>query len=148
MAKYDDFNVCVFTGRLFADPEIRFSQNGETKIAEFSLAVNKRSKNDDEKPNSLRISAFNKTAEFAEKYLKKGSKVLIRSRVDTGEYTNKDGVKSYYTKFIASSVQFAESKKTGEEGLNIEDLDTPSGVSSDDGFINVPDGIEEELPFA
>ncbi len=140
MGKFADVNICIFTGRLFADPTEQGTTTG-TKVANFSLAVNKYSKNEDEKPNSLRFTAFGKTAEFVLQYFKKGMKVLVRGRADTGEY-EKEGEKQYYTRFIAETVNFAEGKKKDSD-------DEPAAeIAVDDSFINVPDMDMSELPFA
>ncbi len=142
MASYGDFNSCIFRGHLFNDPETKETK-GDTKIVEFSLAVNKRTSKEGEKPNSLRMVAFNKTAEFTAKYLKKGSGVLVRSHVDTSEYTKENGEKAYPVRFIVDEVDFLSRKNSSDE-----ETDAVSESVEDDGFINVPDGIEEELPFA
>ncbi len=141
MGKFSDVNICIFTGRLFADPTEQETKS-DTKVANFSLAVNKYSKNEDEEPNSLRFTAFGKTAEFILNYFKKGTKVLVRGRVDTGSY-EKNGEKQYYTRFIAETVNFAEGKKKDSD-----ESEPAAEIAVDDSFINVPDMDMMELPFA
>lgn len=107
-------NKVILVGRLTKDPEVR--QAGETSVARFTIAVDRRFKKEGEQAADFpSIVAFGKTAEFTEKYFKKGMKVAIEGRLQTGSYTNKDGVKIYTTDVIAEAVEFAESKKTSEE---------------------------------
>jgi len=136
-------NACHFIGRLSRDPEVRYSQGEKsTAIARFSLAVDRRFKRDGE-PNAdfINCVAFGKTGEFVEKYLKQGSKIALTSRVQTGSYTNKEGVKVYTTDFVVEEIEFAESKSS--EGNSRPTLNQTQGDCS----MNIPDGIEEELPF-
>lgn len=135
-------NKVTLMGRLTRDPEIRYSQGeNSTAIARFSLAVNRRFKRDGE-PEADFIScvAFGKNAEFFEKYGKKGVKFAICGRIQTGSYTNKDGNKVYTTDVIVEEQEFAESKASGS-------ADAPAPMPDADGFVNIPEGIEEELPF-
>jgi single-strand DNA-binding protein len=125
-------------GRLTRDAEIRYSQgqNGEqTAIARFTLAVDRRGK--DGGADFINCVAFGRTAEFCEKWTRQGMKVALDGRIQTGSYTNKDGVKVYTTDVIVENIEFAESK-------NAEKTETPK---SDTGFISIPDGIENDLPF-
>jgi single-strand DNA-binding protein len=141
-------NKCLFLGRLGKDPEVKYS-TGEnaTAVARFSLAVDRKFKKDGE-PTAYFINciAFGKQAEFCEKYLKKGTKIATVTHVQCGSYTNKDGVKVYTTEFIIDEVEFAESKAS-HDGQSATSKPEPSSASGD-GFMNIPDGIEEELPFA
>lgn len=142
--RYEDYNYCAFIGRLFADPE--FKEPGEYKVSTFSLAVNRRSTEEKPKePNSIDFTCFGKTAELARDYLKKGMKILVTAHVDTNRYTTQDGSKRKVNRFIVDDFKFLEGKKNSSE-------DSPAaGASTDvdyDGFINVPDGIAEDLPFA
>lgn len=134
-------NKAILMGRLTREPEVRYAQNdNSTCIARFNLAVDRRIKQDTE-PNADFIScvAFGKTAEFIEKYLTKGSKILLEGRIQTGSYTNKDGVKIYTTDVVAENVEFAESKgQQTNAGV--------SGANTDDGFTDMPS--DEDLPFA
>jgi single-strand DNA-binding protein len=125
-------------GRLTRDAEIRYSQgqNGEqTAIARFTLAVDRRGK--DGGADFISCVAFGRTAEFCEKWTRQGMKVALDGRIQTGSYTNKDGVKVYTTDVIVENIEFAESK-------NAEKTETSK---SDAGFISIPDGIENDLPF-
>lgn len=119
-------NKVILMGRLTSDPDIR--QAGETTVTRFSLAVDRRYKKDGEQSADFpSIVAFGKTAEFISKYFHKGMKIALEGRIQTGSYTNKDGVKHYTTDVIAEAVEFAESKKeeTKEEWAIAEDVDLP-----------------------
>lgn len=143
-------NKVILMGRLTRDPDVRYSQ-GETPtaIARYSLAVDRRyQKKDDpnaQKADFIQCVAFGKSGEFAEKYLRKGMKITICGRIQTGSYTNKDGVKVYTTDVVVEEHEFAESKGQGG-GAGAQDAASAPAVDSD-GFMNIPDGIEEELPF-
>ena len=141
-------NKVILMGRLSRDPEVRYSQgDAATAIARFSLAVDRRFKRegDDQTADFINCVAFGKTAEFLEKYGRKGTKFVVEGRIQTGSYTNKDGQKVYTTDVVVENVEFAESKGSGDNN-NIPAAPQPSG-SSGDGFMNIPDGIDEELPF-
>lgn len=127
-------------GRLVRDPEVHYTQGNEpTAIARYTLAVDRRVKKEGEQTaDFIGIVAFGKAAEFVEKYCHKGVKLLVTGRIQTGSYTNKDGNKVYTTDVIAEDQEFCESKKTTE-------ADAPKTDS--DGFMNVPEGISEDLPF-
>ncbi len=145
-------NKVILMGRLTKDPEVRYSQGeGSTAIARYSLAVDRRfSRNGDENNTDfINIVAFGKAGEFAEKYFRKGTKVLVTGRIQTGSYTNKDGVRVYTTDVVAEDQEFAESKNAsgGNGGYTGGGSQSAPAQSAGDGFINVPDGIEEELPF-
>lgn len=132
-------------GRLTKDPDVRYSQrNNPMAIARYTLAVDRKFKRDGE-PNAdfINCIAFGKNGEFAEKYLRKGIKIAIEGRIQTGSYTNKDGVKVYTTDVVVENCEFAESKNASQQ--NAQERPQPS--NSDDGFMNIPDGIDEELPF-
>lgn len=135
-------NFCGI-GRLTADPEI-VNTAGGTKIARYTLAIDRRYKQEGEDTaDFIRCVCFNKTAEFAEKYLGKGNRIGITGRIQTGSYTNKDGAKVYTTDIIVDSHYFCESRNNT---ANAKAEDAPAS-SSDDGFMRVPDGVQEELPF-
>lgn len=148
-------NKVILMGRLTRDPEIRYSQ-GENSIAvaRFTLAVDRRFKKPGEADaDFLNCVAFGKTAEHAEKYYKQGLKVLITGRIQTGSYTNKEGQKVYTTDIVVEESEFAESKNASSQnaGDNYQNYQpaqrpTPSAAVGD-GFMNIPDGIDEELPF-
>jgi len=149
-------NVVVLVGRLTRDPDIRQSQGeNPTVVARYTLAVDRRfSRNGSAEQSADFISmvSFGKTAEFIEKYVHKGTKLVVRGRIQTGSYTNKDGQKVYTTDVVGEDVEFAESKKAAE-GYDGGSYGSSSGSAApvndvDDGFINVPEGINEELPFA
>jgi len=150
-------NVVALVGRLTRDPDIRQSQGeNPTVVARYTLAVDRRfsrNGNADQTADFISMVSFGKTAEFLEKYVHKGTKICVRGRIQTGSYTNKDGQKVYTTDVVGEDVEFAESKKASEGydgGSSYNSApQEPAGTGSavDDGFINVPDGINEELPF-
>ncbi len=145
-------NKVILMGRLTRDPEVRYSQgDGSMAIARYSLAVDRRGRNQDGDQNAdfINIVAFGKSGEFAEKYLHKGTKVLVTGRIQTGSYTNKDGVKVYTTDVVAEDQEFAESKSANSSnGGGFTDNAGQAPVPAGDGFMNVPEGIDEDLPFA
>lgn len=134
-------NKCIFLGRLTRDPEIRYTQGAQpVTVANYTLAVDKRFKREGEPAaNFLNFVAYAKAAEFTERFFKKGTKIVVTARVQTRNYTNKDGQKVYVTEFIVEDQEFAESKGSG----NHEPEPMPEG----DGFMQIPDGLDEELPF-
>lgn len=133
-------------GRLTRDPEIKSSQGEKsTTIARYTLAVDRRFKRDNEQnADFIGCVAFGKSAEFAEKYFRQGIKVVVTGRIQTGSYTNKDGQKVYTTDVVVEDQEFAESKATSQQ--NQQNNNTPATDS--DGFMNIPDGIDEEMPFS
>lgn len=138
-------NKVILIGRLTRDPELRYSQ-GETQtaICRYSLAVDRRYKREgDQEADFISCVAFGKAGEFAEKYFHRGMKVAVSGRIQTGSYTNKDGVKVYTTDVIVEEQEFCESRKNSENANGTQAAARPAG----DGFVNVPDGIQEELPF-
>ena len=142
-----NINHVTLVGRLVRDVELR-KTNSNTSVCSFTVACDRRFKSQQpgaQDADFIGCVAFGKSAEFAEKYLKKGTKVIVEGRIQTGSYTNKDGEKVYTTDVIVSTHEFAESKR----GLSEEDKDARDNalVSGTDGFMNIPDGIEEELPF-
>lgn len=125
-------NKVALIGRLTRDPDVRYSQGGEPMaIARFTLAVDRRTKNRD--ADFISCVAFGKSGEFVEKYFHKGMKVAVIGRIQTGSYDSKDGHKVYTTDVICEELDFCESKQK-------QNADA-------DGFMNIPDEIEEELPF-
>lgn len=131
-------NRLEIIGRLTRDPEIRVTQDGQTAIAKFGIAVDRRGK--DQKADFFNVTAFNKTAQFAEKYLRKGTKIAICGRIQMDEYTNKEGQKVTNVIIIADEVEFCEKKQA------VTDSNQP--VTDKDGFMKIPDNIDsEELPF-
>lgn len=142
-------NKVILMGRLTRDPEIRYSQGeNPTAIARFTLAVDRRFKREGEQSaDFINCISFGKSAEFAEKYLHKGTKIAVTGRIQTGSYTNKDGVKVYTTDVVVEEQEFAESKSASGQGGQNNSGVSPYGSTPDDGFMNIPDGIDEELPF-
>lgn len=137
-------NKVILMGRLCADPEVRYAQNqNQIAIARYRLAVDRRFKREgDQTADFIPCIAFGKAAEFAEKYLRQGTKIIITGRIQTGSYTNKDGQKIYTTDVVVEDQEFAESK--GTSGGN---AGTAPQAADPDGFMNIPDDIGEELPF-
>lgn len=151
-------NKVILMGRLTRDPEVRYAQ-GENPlaIARYSLAVDRRQARgnggDDQTADFINCVAFGRTAEFAERYLRKGTKIAITGRIQTGSYTNKDGVRVYTTEVVVEEHEFAESRNAngGNEGGYSNNggyhASAPAPSGAGDGFMNIPDGIDEELPF-
>lgn len=143
-------NKVILMGRLTRDPEISYSQNGNnTCIARYTLAVDRRFKQEGgQEADFIPCVSFGKSAEFAEKYLHKGTKIAVTGRIETGSYTNKDGVKVYTTTVMIEEQEFAESKGSSQNnGGGSNQQPASNNSTSGDGFMNVPDGIDEELPF-
>lgn len=142
-------NKCIIMGRLTKDPDVRYTQ-GETPmaIARYTLAVDRRvAKKDEQTADFISVVAFGKAGEFAEKYLRKGTKVVVTGRIQTGSYTNKDGQKVYTTDVVAEDQEFAESKKA-ESGNAAPSADGNGGGTDDTGdFMKFDDGTSSELPF-
>lgn len=137
-------NYWIGIGRLTKDPDIRYSQgDNPTAIARYTLAVDRRGKKVEGQPSAdfINCVAFGKNAEFAEKYLHKGIKIAVTGRIQTGSYTNKDGQKVYTTEIVVDSSEFVESKGSAETNGQPEPIDSP------EGFMSVPEGIEDSLPF-
>ena len=145
-------NKVILMGRLVRDPEVRYSQGeNATAVARFTLAVDRRfnrNNGDDNNADFIGCVAFGRQAEFAEKYFRKGMRIAITGRIQTGSYTNRDGVRVYTTDVVVEEQEFAESKNAsgaGDVSYNAP-VRTPN-TSISDGFMNIPDGIDEELPF-
>lgn len=134
-------NKVELLGRLTRDPDIRYSNSEESiAVARFNLAVERRHRKDGQTESDfISCVAFGRSAEFAEKYLHKGTKIVLVGRIQTGNYTNQDGQKIYTTDVVAEEMYFAESKKEGSDGR--------SKPTDENGFMNIPEGIDEELPF-
>ena len=143
-------NKVILVGRLTRDPEMRNS-NGEsnTAIARYTLAVDRRYKREGEAgADFISCVAFGRSAEFAEKYFHQGLKVVVTGRIQTGSYTNRDGNKVYTTDVVVEDQEFAESKAASQaNGNNYTPARPEPSAASGDGFMNIPDGIDEELPF-
>lgn len=163
-------NTVILMGRLTKDPEIRYSQGeNQTAIAGFSVAVDRRFKREGgPEADFFDCSAFGRSAEFVEKYLKKGTKIVLQGRIENNNYTNREGQKVYGVRIVAENIEFAESKAASERNAANSGSSSSSAPASsskgskkasapapapapapsiDDGFMNIPDGIDEELPF-
>ena len=146
-------NKVILMGRLTRDPEVRYSQGEQaTAIARYTVAVDRRFRRDGDSQTADFIGcvAFGRQAEFAEKYLRKGTKIALTGRIQTGSYTNRDGQKVYTTDVVVEEQEFAESKAASESHMNGGFQAAPAPAPSapaGDGFMNIPDGIDEELPF-
>jgi single-strand DNA-binding protein len=144
-------NKVILMGRLTRDPEVRYSQgDNSTAVARYSLAVDRRfSRNEENSTDFINIVAFGKAGEFAEKYLHKGTKVLVTGRIQTGSYTNKEGQKVYTTDVVAEDQEFAESKNAASgnafAGNSGNAGDGKSG--GDDDFMKFDNDTSAELPF-
>ena len=141
-------NKVILIGRLARDPEVRYSQAAEPlAIARYTLAVDRRFQRKDNSRNEqtadfIGCIAFGKNAEFAEKYLKQGTKIAITGRIQTGSYTNKDGNKVYTTDVVVEEHEFCESRQGGNT------QDSPKPMPADDGFMDIPTGLAgNDLPF-
>lgn len=137
-------------GRLTRDPDVRYSQGEKsTAIARYTLAVDRKFKREGEQTaDFISCVCFGKFAEFAEKYFHQGLRITISGRIQTGSYTNKDGNKVYTTDVVVEEQEFAESKGSGGSGgghAASQQVNTPK--PGDDGFMQIPYGIDEELPF-
>ena len=140
-------NKVILIGRLTRDPEVRYSQGAEPMaVARYTLAVDRRGRRDENGQNADFIScvAFARNAEFAEKYFRKGTKIAITGRIQTGSYNDREGRKVYTTDVVIEDQEFAESKSS-QNGGNTQA--PPEQSDAGDGFMNIPDGIDEELPF-
>ncbi|SES69234.1 single-stranded DNA-binding protein [[Clostridium] polysaccharolyticum] len=152
-------NKVSLVGRLTRDPDIRYSQESSMCVASFSVAVDRRFKRQGEQEaDFISCKAFGKTAEFIQNYFFKGMKIGLTGRIQTGSYTNREGQKVYTTDVVAEEVEFVESKNNQNQGqqggyqqpaggFNPQNANGPSGFAAGDGFMNIPDGIDEELPF-
>lgn len=152
-------NKVILVGRLTRDPDVRYSQGENSMaIARYTLAVDRRGRRDSsggDQPTAdfISIVAFNRDGEFAEKYLRKGSRILVEGHIQTGSYTNKDGQKVYTTEVVVERHEFVDSKNSSQSDNSADSFipsSAPAGgapADSGDGFMNIPDGIDEELPF-
>lgn len=133
-------NKVILTGRLTRDPEVRYSQNN-TAIARYTLAVDRMTRNTEQSADFIRCVCFNKTAEFAETYLCKGIKISVVGHMQTGSYTNRDGQTVYATDVVVENQEFCESRSSSAAPS------TQPSSDPADRFMNIPDGIDDELPF-
>ncbi len=150
-------NKVILMGRLTRDPEVRYSQGAsQTAVGRFSVAVDRRFKREGE-PDAdfFNCTCFGKQAEFVEKYLHKGTKVVLCGRIQNDNYTNKEGQMVYSVRVMVDEIEFAESKNasggSGDGGYNNGGYagrnEAPAASGAGDGFMNIPDGIDEDLPF-
>ena len=144
-------NKVFLMGRLTRDPEVRYSQgDSQMAIARFSLAVDRKFKKqgDEVTADFFNCTAFGKQAEFVEKYLKKGTKIVVIGRIQNDNYTNKDGQKVHSVQIMVEEMEFAESKASAGQSEQADNNTPPvMGEPGPDGFMNIPDGIGNELPF-
>ena len=149
-------NKVVLVGRLTRDPEVRYSQgDNATAVARYTLAVDRRFRRDGE-PTAEFIPCviFGRSAEFAEKYFRQGLKIIVSGRIQTGSYTNRDGQKVYTTEVVVEEQEFAESKASSDSyastppRTSAPEASMPNPGTAAEGFMNIPDGIDEELPFS
>lgn len=139
-------NKVILIGRLTRDPEVRYSQGSEPMaIARYTLAVDRRGRKDSNEQNAdfIQCVAFHNNGEFAEKYLRQGTKIAVTGRIQTGSYTDREGRKVYTTEVVVEEQEFAESKS----GHNSNRQGLPTGPADSDGFMNIPEGVDEQLPF-
>lgn len=149
-------NKVILMGRLTRDPDVRYTAGDNPMgIARYTLAVDRRIKREGEATaDFISCIAFGKAAEFSEKYFRQGIRIVVSGRIQTGSYTNRDGVKVYTTDVVVEEQEFAESKSVSDSHVGQAasmgapaPAPTPS-MASADGFMNIPDGIDEELPFS
>ena len=138
-------NKVILMGRLTKDPDVRYTQGQESMcIARYTLAVDRRFSRNNNGNNAdfIPCVCFGRQAEFVEKYLIKGTKMAVTGRIQTGSYTNRDGVKVYTTEVVVEDQEFAENKNAQSNGRQ---QDAKSGKQEEDGFMNIPDGMDEEM---
>ena len=144
-------NKVILMGRLTRDPEVRYGAGeNSTAVARYTIAVDRRFKRDGEQSaDFIACVAFGRNAEFAEKYLRQGTKIVLTGRIQTGSYTNRDGQKVYTTDIVVEEQEFAESKAAAAGNGGQGNYSRASSAPSDaNGFMNIPDGIDDELPFS
>ena len=149
-------NKVILCGRLTKDPEVRYSSGDkQTAIARYNLAVDRRfkSRGEEQTADFINCVVFGRGAEFAEKYLHQGTKIIAEGRIQTGSYTNRDGQKVYTTEVVVEDQEFAESKASSDSyaashpRTSAPEASMPNPGTAAEGFMNIPDGIDEELPF-
>ena len=140
-------NKVILMGRLTRDPEVRYSAGeNATAIARYTLAADRKYKQEGQQnADFIQCIAFGKSAEFAEKYFRKGMKIAITGRIQTGSYTNKEGQKVYTTDVVVEGCEFVESKH--DDSGESQNANNGFGPVDPDGFQNIPEDIDEELPF-
>ena len=143
-------NKVILMGRLTRDPNVRYTQQNSSQesmcVARYTLAVDRRGARDGQQSaDFISCVAFGRAGEFAEKYFRKGTKITVSGRIQTGSYTNRDGQRVYTTDVVIEEQEFAESKGNAS-GSNQQEQSSPY-PTDENGFMNIPDGIDEELPF-
>lgn len=145
-------NHVELCGRIVRDPSISYTQGSKSMcIAKYTLAVNRTGKKDE--ADFINCTAFGKSGEFVEKYVKKGTKLIVQGKIQTGSYKNKDGVTVYTTDVVVTEQEFAESKNASSGNASAPSapasspVSAPASIPGVDGFMNIPNGIDEELPF-
>ena len=137
-------NKVILMGRLTRDPEVRYASGDNLAIARYTLAVDRRFHRDGEATaDFINCVTFGRAAEFAEKYLRQGTKIVVSGRIQTGSYTNRDGHKICTTEIVVEEQEFAEGKNAGSGSSRTQ----PAPETDPDGFMNIPEEIEEEMPF-
>ena len=139
-------NVFIAYGRICSDIELRYTAN-QMAVARFSIAVNRQYQNQDKKADFLNMTAFSKTAENIERFFRKGSRIVIRCHAQQEEYTNNNGQKVNTVGFIVDSFSFVDTRAEGGITSNQNTQPAPEPTPVGDGWMNIPDGIDEELPF-
>ena len=143
-------NKVYLIGRPTRDPEVRYSQGENAMaIARYTLAVDRKynRNNDEQSADFINCVAFGRNGEFAEKYLRKGIKIAVVGHIQTGSYTNKDGIRVYTTDVVVDEHEFVENKNNSSNNAALSSDSTSGYDPAGDGFMNIPDGIDEELPF-
>ena len=140
-------NICIMMGRPTKDPEIHYTQDGKA-IARFTLAVDRRFKREGQPDADFHTCiCFGRTAEFVEKYIQKGTKILVTGALQDNNYQGRDGQTVYSKQIVCDSIEFAESKAASQGAPKQAAPKQPEQKPDKDGFMNIPDGIDEELPF-
>lgn len=145
-------NKVILLGRLVREPETRYGgTNDSMAVCRYTLAVDRKFKKDNEPTaDFINCVAFGKTAEFAEKYFTRGLRAAVSGRIQTGSYTNRDGQKVYTTDVVVEEHEIAQSRSeaSNQQESNRQPEISPYGKDKDNGFMNIPDGIDDELPFS
>lgn len=141
-------NKVILVGRLTRDPEVRYPQDDSAAVAKYTLAVDRKFKRDNEPTaDFIPCVGFGRLAEFAEKYFHQGMRVSVSGHIQTGSYTNKDNRKVYYTEVVIEEQEFAESRAESKANRSGQQPTKPEEEVDENGFMNIPEGLEEELPF-
>ena len=142
-------NKVILVGRLTRDPEVRHPQNdSQAAVARYTLAVDRKFKRDNEPTTDfIPCVGFGRLAEFAEKYLRQGMRISVSGHIQTGNYINRENRKIYYTEVVLEEQEFAESRAESEANRSGQQPTKPEEKVDENGFMNIPEGLEEELPF-